>query len=360
MQHICFFVGNIGHSGGTERVTTALVNALVQQGYQLSILSLQAGKKSFFPLNQSIQLSQLAIDRKYLAKPIYYFWVIFRLRRFLKRARINILIDVETMLALYSTPALIGLKVKHITWEHFNFQFDLGKKLRRWARHLAAAYSNIVVTLTERDRSQWLAAIRWRRAKLVSIPNPIPFEIPAPIDEATRAPLVLAVGRLTPQKGFDWLLQAWQQVIAQAPQWRLRIVGDGEQRAELEQLRATLGLQASVELLPTTTDIEQHYREASLFCLSSRFEGFPMVLLEAQAFGLPCVSFDCPCGPSDIIEEGVAGLLAPVGDIQALTQQLLRLINDPERRKQMGKSARLRMQGQFSIQHILPQWEKLF
>ncbi|MGL5668021.1 MAG: glycosyltransferase, partial [Shewanella sp.] len=146
MKNICFFISNLNSSGGTERVSSVIASELQFRGYQVHMLSLECGDNPFFELADDIKLSQLftSAGRGKLRLPM----AVGKLRRYLLQHKIDILIDVESMLALYALPAVIGLNVRHICWEHFNYHVDLGKVSRRVARKLAALFADDVVTLT--------------------------------------------------------------------------------------------------------------------------------------------------------------------------------------------------------------------
>ena len=228
MKKICFFTGNLNLSGGTERVCSTIANALQEQGYEVSVINLHEGEKPFFPLHKEINNKQLFSKRVSFSKN--YIQVVKKLRSFCKTNSIDTLVIVESMLALFSVPALAGLGIKHICWEHFNFNVDLGQKKRRFARQLAARFCDWVVVLTEQDCAYWLQHSR-HKGQIVAIPNPLPFPIQDAHTPSQESRIVLSVGRLTPQKGFDLLLAAWKEVAPFAPLWRLRIIGDGEDRA---------------------------------------------------------------------------------------------------------------------------------
>jgi len=170
---------------------------------------------------------------------------------------------------------------------------------------------------------------------------------------------VVAVGRYTYQKGFDMLLRAWRRVCDSIDDWQLHIVGEGEMKESLQQQILDLSLEDRVELCPATSDIQSVYREASVLVLSSRYEGFGMVLLEAQTAGVPTVSFDCKCGPSDIVADGVTGYLVPANDIPALAEKLLVLMRDETLRKQIGRNA-FADASRFSEKAVMQRWTDLF
>lgn len=163
--------------------------------------------------------------------------------------------------------------------------------------------------------------------------NPLPF-FPEQVSDGNRKQ-VIAAGRYVPQKGFDRLIPAWQLVARKHPDWVLRIYGDG-MRAELQQLIDSLGITSSCILEPTVPNIVEKYCESSVFVLSSRFEGFGMVIIEAMACGVPPVSFTCPCGPRDIIDDGKDGLLVEDGNIEELAEKICYLIENEENRQGNG------------------------
>lgn len=355
MKRICFFLGSANLSGGTERVATIIANGLAEAGHNVSILSLSNGNNPFFDINPKISIHQIFCNK--VSFKINYFIAIYRLRRFLKNNNIDVLIDVESMLALYAIPAVIGTGIRHICWEHFNYKYDLGKILRRIARHFAAIIADDVITLTKRDKDMWRDHT-WARADIHAISNPTPFDIP-PNMPGENSKTILAIGRLTHQKGFDILLKAWSKSLPHIPHdWKLRIVGGGEDENILRELSSNLQINDRTNFYPPTNEISKHYSDASFYCLSSRFEGLPMVLIEAQAYGLPIIAFDCETGPREIIEHLYNGQLVECGNIEALSNAIVFYVSNEEVRREASVNAKRKCYS-FDKAIIVRQWLNL-
>lgn len=352
-MNIALLCGDLNRSGGTERVSSLIANGLSDKGYDLTLISIVGASNPFYPLSSNVKVISLfnTYGRALYRSPL----IVARLRSCLKKKKIDILIVVETMSVLFSLPAITGLSVKHICWEHFNFNNDLGKKGRRIARQLAARYCDAVVTLTERDKEYWLQGTKHKN-QIISIPNPSPFTVQGNT-YSKNSKIVLAVGRLVNIKGYDLLLKAWSKVVKGAPDWQLKIVGEGEERASLTKFIEDNNLSSCVELVGSTKDVQKYYSDAAIFCLSSRFEGFPMVLLEALSFGLPVISFDCDTGPAEILE-GTGSVLVEPYNIKLFVEGINTLIEDADLRERISMSSRRKAE-LYQLENIIKEWDKL-
>jgi glycosyltransferase involved in cell wall biosynthesis len=211
-----------------------------------------------------------------------------------------------------------------------------------------------VTVLTDTDRRAYEAFAPG--GHVVTIPNGIPEPHGAPSD--VSSPVVIAAGRLTWQKGFDLLIKSYAQVAREEPGWKLEICGRGPLRNNLLGLAAECGVEDHLLLPRHIRDMESEMERASVFALSSRFEGLPMVLIEAMSKGLPVVAFDCPTGPADLVEHGVTGLLVPFGDLDGLAAAMLELIRDEDKRRRMGAAAVERVQ-EYTLERVGRQWDEL-
>lgn len=353
MKKICFLIGNLNNSGGTERVTTLIANALAQKDFQVSILSLADGKQPFFELAPSIKTYSLYTKKISFKKN--FFGNIWRIRKFVTQHQIDTLVVVDSISCIFTVPALFGLNIKHICWEHFNFNVNLGVKYRDIGRKWAAKYCDYVVTLTKRDKELWEQGIKNIKAKIIPIANPSPFEVQENMPSLDYK-TILCVGRLTYQKGFDLLITAWNKVAEQRPDWKIIIVGSGEDELMLQQMAKDFEVDDSIIFAGQQKNMDTFYRQASFFCMTSRFEGLPMVLLEAQSYGLPIVAFDCDTGPAEIIDHNINGLLVEPGNINGLINSLLELINLSNIQYEKMSWNAVENSVRYSVNPIVKQW----
>ena len=207
------------------------------------------------------------------------------------------------------------------------------------------------VVLTHEDATHWRCI-----ENLQVIPNPITIQPHTVSDYSQKR--AIAVGRYTHQKGFDLLIEAWNEVNKIHPDWTLYIYGGGNSKYYQDQAD-TLGLHNAVKCCGPVENIQEKYLNSSIFILSSRFEGLPLALMEAMSSGLPPVAFKCPCGPKDLIHSGKDGILCPNEDLEKLIKAICCLIENEPLRKNMGKNAIENMK-QFSMENVMTQWDKLF
>lgn len=349
---ICFLTGTLNVFGGAERMTATVANELARRGHRIHILSL-SDRRSCFPLDPAVRHETLFDQRPSFRT--HFLHTVAGIRRYVRQHGITLLVEVDPLLTLFTLPACLGLGVRRIAWEHCNLDQDLGLWLRRLARRLSARTCERIVVLTELDREKWVRSLRCSNVEV--IPNSLTFPLPAePAARTSRT--AVAVGRLTDVKGFDVLLHAWVPIADAFPDWRLRIVGNGELLAPLTQLRDRLGLQECVRLEPARSDIESVYRDAAMLCLSSRYEGFSLVLVEAMAYGLPIVATDCETGVRALLSHGENARLSPVDDPAALAREIAAVIASPELAARLANAGR-RDVHKFAPAEIAVRWEGL-
>lgn len=355
MSNIAFLIGSINHSGGTERVTTLIANELAKGNYDVSILSLWNGDQSFFVLDSKINVISLFPQQISMRKN--FFSAVSKIRQFCINNKIDTLIVVDSISCVFTVPALLGLNIKHICWEHFNLKVNLGSKFRDLGRWMAAKWCDKIVTLTERDKSFWdekfgLASTN----KVIAIANPSPFPLQDNVP-SLEYKNILCVGRLTYQKGFDLLIPAWAKIADTLVGWKITIVGTGEDEEMLKRMAIDYKVDQSIDFVGQQKNMDQFYRKASFFCMSSRFEGLPMVLLEAQSYGLPIVAFDCDTGPAEVIENNKNGFLTKKEDIKLLTESIVSLVHTDCFESFIQAS--FEKSDGFNIENIIHYWSKV-
>lgn len=354
---IQFVIGDIGGHGGTERVVCELASVLAESEaeYQIAVLSLFGSDTPYFNLAPAVNCIGLSLQPAH-GKPRRFINIACALYRHCRDADVVILAD--SILFAFCGPWAWRLPSRFVCWEHFNLTTDHGSWFRAWARRAAAWCADAVVVLTERDAAAWRRQFRLGK-KVRAICNPIPRFPESPASMANRGNTILAMGRLTEQKGFDLLLEAWSRLGKAREGWHLRIVGSGRDETKLKRLAEQRQINDSVTFAGLVRHVEQEYRAASVYVMSSRWEGLGMTLLEAQHFGVPCVSTDCPVGPWEILNGTDSGLLVPVEDPQALADAMARLMVDPGLRATMGAAA-LANASRYQPERIWRLWQQLF
>ncbi|MGL4852014.1 MAG: glycosyltransferase family 4 protein [Phocaeicola sp.] len=373
---IAYCIPSLYIHGGMERVVTIKANYFTEVlGHDVFIIMTDSiQKKPFFELSPKVKLINLDVDFEELwCKSIWKKSLLYlNLMRIYKKKLNYCLNEIKPDITVSMLRREINFindikdgskKIGEIHVNRKEFR-KLDKENKRgfikiliqkiWNKQLVEEIQKLdyFVVLTEQDRALWTEL---NSKKIKTISNPLPFYSPNPSTCTEKS--VVIVARYCYQKGFDLLFDAWKKVIEKHPDWMLHIYG--ENGPEITTYIEELGIASNCKLHPPTSNIEKELIKHSIFVLSSRFEGFGMVLCEAMACGLPCVSFDCHYGPSEIIKHNEDGLLVKDGDTKALAEGLITLIEDEELRKKMGQNA-YRNISRMDISKIGKEWESLF
>lgn len=375
MKKIVYIVGDLSYPNGMSRVLSQKVNYLAEHtDYELYVvLTEKASKPWYYELAPNVKhvnfdlnfddLFQMPLHRRLLAyhqKQKKYRQL---LTEYLMQVRPDITVSVMRREINFINDIQDGSrKVGEIhfnkqTYRVFEKRFLPGFVNRyitcKWQQSLEREIRRLdkFVVLTHEDFGFWQGF-----TNITVIPNPI-YTYPDH-GSSCSSRQAIAVGRYTYQKGFDLLINTWALVKQRHPDWTLRIYGAGEPDA-YRALVSEKGLDGIVFCEGATNDVYAKYDESSIFVLSSRYEGLPLVLIEAMSAGLPCVTFTCPCGPRDCISDGEDGLLVEAGNTAKLADAICQLIEDEPRRKAMGAAAR-RNARRFQEENIMQKWIELF
>ncbi|MBQ7506022.1 MAG: glycosyltransferase family 4 protein [Lachnospiraceae bacterium] len=355
MKTICFFSGDITRGGGTERTAIRLANALQEKNKDLRILFLsltEGQRKPAFPISPHIRRSHLS-DHWINPGP-GYLSLIPKVRKYLRDKKVDVMIDIDVVLDVLSVPAARRLPVRVISWEHFDFSYEMGVFYRRLILKLYTKKTDAIVTLTKagaRSLSRYLG----REKGIFTIGNPMP-SIPQEIKEPKEKQL-LTVGHLLAVKGSDLIVPMAKEVLSRFQDWTWVVVGEGELHEKLKTDAAEAGLSDRLLLTGEVQDVGPFYRKASIYVCPSRSEGLPMTILEAQAFRLPVVAFSM-AGTEELVLDKINGRLLPMEDTKAMTEALCAVMEDESLRESYVSHALDRSE-QFSEGRILAEWERI-
>lgn len=374
-MHILYIYSEITIKGGADKMIVNKANYFVEQGYRVTILTeSQMGRTLSFELNPKVCHVDMGLDfnAQYSHGIIQRFLIYSRLMHKYKRKLKIVLhelhpdIVITTMgRSLSFLPKIKDGSIKiaeaHTTkrhlrslhiWEQRGIIFSFLAKYMRWKMCRSASQLSAIVLLTEGDKKEWNTI-----AKTLVIPNPISF-YPFKFAKLENKQVIM-VGRYNDAKGYDYLIPTWDIVHKRHPDWILNVYGSGELYVDVIRWISERHLEDSIILHEPVDNIMDKYLESSICVLSSRYEGFPLVLLEAMSCGVPCVSFDSPCGPRNIINDGEDGYLVEYLNTEALADSICKLIEDEDLRKEMGHKGRTNVL-RFSREKVMQQWVALF
>lgn len=354
-MRIVFVFSGLG-AGGAEKIVNLLAHHRLAQGDTVHVLAVNADSpESYFPYDRAITIEALGQPSQRLPRLAQAWHRLLKLRRRLRALEPDLVISFLTKINVLAGLATFGLHSPIIMSERNNFRSQETHLLWRLALPVAARGAASLVMQTN-DAYQSLP--KWLRAKAEIIPNPValPRDCARVPGDGTR---VVAVGRLEKQKGFDLLLQAFRYVAMSVPAAKLTIFGDGPQRGILERQAQELGIGDHVRMPGITKSPVEWIRAGDVFVLSSRFEGFPNVLLEAMTAGMASVAFDCPWGPSEILSGPDTGLLVPSGNVKQLGEAIRSLVTDPDLRNKLATSGAIAASQRYATSSILEQWDKV-
>lgn len=351
-MNICIFNGDMSRGGGTERITQILANGLADKtDYVITVLNLNnESGNSYYTLDPKVKFEVL-YTRGIRNKTI-------ELRKLLKKEKIDVLIDVDIMLGIYSLPATAFLRrIKVISWEMFNIRNDIGSKYTRLIRKICLKRSAYYINQTKGDMEAFI--------KEMSVKCPITYIYnPCEIDMSysnynSESKTIVTAGHFFYTKGYDLAVDVAKKVFAKHPDWCWKFYGDGIELDKIKNMVHNLRLENNMIFCGRTNEITSAYKEAAMYVMTSRTEGFGLVLTEAKSCNLPTIAYDIDFGPREIIDHEVSGYLVPAFNSDEMSERICELIENKEKRIMFSKRAKDNCD-KFTKQAFIEKWVEIF
>jgi glycosyltransferase involved in cell wall biosynthesis len=345
--------------GGVPRVLSVKTNYLIEKwDYDISILATNSGiTDTFYDFNKKIDF----YSEKPTGKNLFYLYNYSKIiNRYIELIKPDIVIVCDNGFKGYCVPFLLSKKIKLI-FENHATKYIIDKKDTLFSRFLnilkfkfyntcVSKYDKCIILVKESKKE-------FSSDNLVLIPNALWFSTDKKAELKNKS--VIAIGRHSYEKGFERMLDIWKKIIVNYPDWTLNIYGKSNAEIDIEQYAKKIGIQKNVSFYGNFDEIIDKYVEGSIYIMTSHYEGFGMVLIEAMAFGLPVIAYDCPVGPGDVISNNVDGYLIENGNKKHFVEKLTALIENQDLRKQLGKNGQKSVL-RFDLEIIMNQWNELF
>jgi glycosyltransferase involved in cell wall biosynthesis len=361
-MRITLVISSLG-TGGAERVMSVMASYWAENGQDVSLITLASSVSDFYALHPAVKRIGLGLlvtsSHRLIKAALHNIQRLKQLRKEILASRPDVVLSFVDTTNILTLLASFRLGVPVIVAEHTDPRHHPVDAIWTRLRYLLYPRANAVVVLTQALRT-WAEEFLPKNIVHV-IPNPVPAELllhHGPVERKGHHRTIVAMGHLTPLKGFDILLNAFARCAAKHSDWSLVILGEGEERGRLRKLAIELGVSERVRMPGRMPDPFQILRGADLFVLSSRYEGFPMALLEAMACRVAVICTEYPSGPGEIIRNGVDGVLVPTDDIDALAAAMDRLIVDPLERQRLASRA-VEVREKFGLEKVMQTWDLL-
>lgn len=350
---LCFVMTDVFSYGGIERVSRILVRALSER-YQLEVVSIFSTPREGEALALDCPVIQLEKERKPLKE--IFLRSVAQMRKVVKKEKVDVVIATSEALAPICAAAVFGLKTQLISWFHCGPDISDEYSFQKYCRSIAVKSSAKRIVLSPVMQEDFEKA--YPRYSFIPIPNPIEDRLMAPVsyDEASRK--IITVGRVCAAKNYFGLVDVAKFVLERNPAWEWDIYGDGELFEQLKEYVRENGIQDRLHLKGYCSEMYRQYSRYAFQVMTSRYEGFPMTLLEGMANGMPLIAYDVKAGPRYVIRDGENGYLVEFEDKNAMAQRIQDLINDSQTRKRMS-AASVEFRLSFGISDVVKKWSVL-
>ena len=352
MKNKIMFVIPALRDGGAERVITRLASGLTKKGYEIHILEFFKPVSGYVLEDAVHRHSMFAHEEEY--RKTTFLQRNKLIRKMIKQIDPDAIVPFLEYVCQKVQLAVFGTKYFRRVTVTIRNSPTVGNWVYKLRRLTSIALSNSCITQSQRQKEFFP---RWLRGKIDVVANPVDYIEEAFCENAQKVKFV-AAGRLVPQKNYPLLIEAFARVAAQR-EADLDIFGAGELKESLREMVANKGLCDRIFIRDYSHDLLGEYRKSSIYVLSSDWEGMPNAMMEAMALGMPCIATDCPTGPAELIADGKTGLLVPMNDADALASAMIKLIDEPNLRKQMGLSAREYIIRTYGLESITQQWVEI-
>lgn len=353
MKKIALVKWIINGTDGGLKVATNLANEL-SEVYEVHLISVISTEEIFFPLSSVVRYKNLSSQKISMSK--HFVKAVKLLRSYIKENNIEVLFGIGMTMNIVGVTSTIGLKTKFISCDHTNSIVDIDTTMKKLQRSVGARLADKIITLTTADRNNYIKKYKINPKRVDYIYNwinSIDVEKKYNLDSKK----LITVGRFHKQKGYDYLSKVAIKVLSRYPDWQWDIYGSGDEQIKQDLITELDkgGILSRVHFKGNVKGTDNIYPDHAIYVMTSRYEGLPLVLLEAQQYNLPIVSFRCPTGPNEIVEDGVNGYLIDCYDTDKMSERLLELIEDSNLRSYFANHAKDNMD-KFDKDKIIQQW----
>ena len=356
-KKICIVKWILDDSGGGERVAVSLANELTKK-YEVHLIGLTTKQSDlFFKINSQVKYSNFFDHRVRLSKNILKISIM--LKKYFRDNEIEVAFGIGISANIFLSLAGIGTQTKVVLCDHTNSITDNSELSQKVQRYVGTKLADKIITLTQEDRENYIKKHGVSDERICYIYNWKEAAL-SDVSYNNKSTKIVTVGRFDSQKGYDYLVQVAKKVLSEKSDWTWEIYGSGNQDEvdKIKELIKENNLQDKLLIKGLEKNQDLIYGDKGIYVMTSRYEGLPLVLLEAQQYNLPIVSFCCPTGPSEIVEDGVNGFLVDCYDTDKMSEKLLKLMENESLRHSFSAHAKDNMD-KFDKNRILNQWIEL-